>query len=203
MRSTWERWESLWVGGVRRGAVFRGFDGELLITRVAFDDGGGSAFASETLLRLESSGATWAGFRYRMEPGALSAGVWRESAGLGVDTLPATGEHLLLERLSRSERRRASFSRVDEAQPDAPPAPAEIRRAGLESVEAPDGRSVRAERYDVVAGGVRAGIHWVRDGVTVRSAWGGVLTFACEHPRALAGLGSQLTDFLIGGFGPE
>jgi hypothetical protein len=188
---------------VRRGAVFRGFDGELLITRVAFDDGGGSAFASETLLRLEPSGDTWAGFRYRMEPGALSAGVWRESAGLGVDTLPATGECLLLEQLSRSERRRACFSRVDEAQPDAPPAPAEIRRAGLESVEAPDGRTVRAERYDVVAGGVRAGIHWVRDGVTVRSAWGGVLTFACEHPRALAGLGSQLTDFLTGGFGPE
>jgi hypothetical protein len=123
-------------------------------------------------------------------------------AGLGADTLPATGEFLLLERLCRSARRRTSFLRVDEAQPHAAPAPAEIRRGTLESVELPDGRSVQADRYDVVGGGVRAGIHWVCDGVIVRSAWAGLLTFASERCSALEGHGERMAAFLREGFGP-
>ena len=205
MQSAWERWECFWVGGVRRGAVVRSFDGRLLVTRLAFEDGVGDSFTSETILRLSSDGGTWSGFRYRQEPGGVSSGVWREAAGLGIDTLPATGEYLLLDRLCQSERRTASFRRVDEAVPELPPAPAEVRRRPVaEKVDLPQGRSLVAERFDVIAGGVRAGVYWAHEGRLVRSAWGGALTFACEDAsEALAGLNGGAEAFLREGFGPE
>ena len=124
MQAAWERWEGFWVAGERRGAVLRAFDGEVLVTRVGFEDGSGSPFGSESLIRLSERGDTWHAFRYRQEPGGLRSGARREEAGLGVDTLPAAGEHLLVARLAASDRPRAAYRRVDEACPEEAPAPA-------------------------------------------------------------------------------
>ncbi|KHL03067.1 hypothetical protein [Sinomonas humi] len=201
MRSAWERWESFWVGGRQRGAVLRCFDGALLITRTAFDDGVGSPFMCESLVRLSPNGDTWSGFRYGQEPGGLRSGAWREECGHGADTLPSSGEYLLVERLVRSGRETGTFRRVDEANPSAPAAPAEVHRRGVETIDLPEGRSLRAERWEVLAGGVRAGAWWAHDGELVRSAFGGALTFACREATALEGLDQPLGDFLRGGFG--
>ena len=203
MQSAWERWEGFWVAGERRGAVLRAFDGEVLVTRIGFEDGSGAPFGSESLLRLSEGGDTWHAFRYRQEPGGLRSGARRTEAGLGVDTLPAAGEHLLVARLAASSRQRAAYRRVDEASPDEPPAPAEVRRGGTETVELPDGRSLAAERLDVVAGGLRTASHWAHDGGLVRSAWAGALSFPLAEDAALAGLGPALAQFLREGFGGD
>ncbi|WP_077488597.1 hypothetical protein [Sinomonas mesophila] len=204
MEAAWERWEGFWVAGERRGAVLRAFDGDVLVTRVGFEDGFGSPFGSESLIRLSKDGDTWHAFRYRQEPGGLRSGARREEAGLGVDTLPAAGEHLLVARLAASSRQRAAYRRVDDACPEEPPAPAEVRRAGTETVELPDGRSLAAERLDVVAGGLRTASHWAHDGALVRSAWAGALSFPLGgEAEAIDGLGPALAQFLREGFGGD
>jgi hypothetical protein len=188
---------------MRRGAVFRRFDAGLLITRVAFDDGAGSTFLCESLLRLTATGETWSGFRYRQEPGGLRSGARRDDLGHGPDTLPTSGEYLLVARLARSGTARATFRRVDEAEPAAPAAPAEVHRRGAETIDVPEGRSLRAERWEVVAGGVRVGVWWSQDGGLVRGASAGALTFACREEAALGGLAAPLGGFLHDGFGPD
>lgn len=201
MRAAWERWEGFWVAGVRRGAVRRAFDGAVLSTRVAFEDGAGTLFASESLIRLSPDGQTWEAFRYRQEPGGVSGGSWREDAELAVDTLPASGEYLLVSQLAGSAREAATYRRVEEAAPDEAPAPAEIRRRPAEPIELPDGRTVRAERFDVTAGGMRVASYWTHDGVVVRSGWAGALCFASPSGReALAGVDERLGAFLDAGF---
>ena len=202
MESAWELWESFWVAGVRRGAAVRRFDGELLSTRIAFDDGVGAPLASESEVWLSDNRETWSRLRYRQEPGGLRASADRAGAGLGVDTLPASGEFLLLSRLAGSGERSASYRRVDEARPEFPAAPAEIRRRPAEGIDLLAGRSVLAERFDVVAGGLRVAMHWAFDGAIVRSAWGGALLFACRgEADALYGLNPRMGDFLRHGFG--
>lgn len=202
MESAWELWESFWVAGVRRGAVLRRFDGELLTTRIAFDDGVGAPLASESRIWLSGSRDTWSRLRYRQEPGGLRAAADRVEAGLGVDTLPASGDYLLLSRLAGSAERSAGFLRVDEAQPERPAAPAEIRRRPAEDIDLLEGRTVLAERLDVVAGGMRVAMHWAHRGAIVRSSWGGALLFGCrDEPEALAGLNPRMGEFLREGFG--
>lgn len=203
MGSTWEGWESFWVGGTRCGAVFRRLDAGLLVTRVAFDDGVGSPFLSESLLRLSADGETWSGFRYRQEPGGLRSGAWRDDVGHGPDTLPTSGEYLLVARLARSGRETAAYRRVDEAEPAAPAAPAEVHRRGAETIDLPEGSGLRAERWEVVAGGVRVAACWAHDGELVRGASFGALTFACSEAVALDGLAEQLSGFLRTGFGKD
>lgn len=202
MHAAWERWEGFWVAGARQGAVFRSFDGGLLTTRVAFQDSTGTPFASESLIRLDDDGETWRAFRYSQEPGSLGEGARREEAGLGVDTLPASGEYLLVAQFASSSRASAEYLRVDEACPEAEPAPAQLRRAGTEPVELPDGRTISAERIDVTAGGQRVATYWTHDGAVVRTAWAGALTFACaSDAEALAGIDPDLGAFLREGFG--
>ncbi|ASN51836.1 hypothetical protein [Sinomonas sp. R1AF57] len=202
MHAAWERWDSFWVAGVRRGAVFRAFDGGLLTTRVAFQDATGTPFASESLVRLTDDGETWRAYRYRQEPGGLGEGLRRDESGLGVDTLPASGEYLLVAQFAASSRGMATYLRVDEACPDAAPAPAQLRRGGAEPVDLPDGRSIRAERLDVTAGGMRVATYWAHDGGVVRTASAGTLAFACPGDReALAGIAPRLGAFLREGFG--
>ncbi|GAB4099549.1 hypothetical protein [Sinomonas halotolerans] len=204
MQAAWETWEGFWVAGRRRGAVRRVFDDGLLTTRVGFLDASGTPFASESLVRLSDDGTTWQAFRYRQEPGSVSAGARRAEAGLGPDTLPASGEHLLVALLEESGRDRTAYLRVDEGCPDEPAAPAEAVRAGTEPVELPDGRSVTAERIDIVAGGVRVASHWLHAGRAVRSAWAGALAFACaDEGEALEGLDDGLRAFLQDGFGAD
>lgn len=201
MHAAWERWEGFWVAGVRRGAVLRQFNGEVLTTRVAFEDGSGCLFASESLIRLASSGETWHAFRYRQEPGGLSEGARREEAELGVDTLPASGEYLLVSQLAGTAREGTAYRRVEEAAPDTVPAPAEIRRRTAEPIDLPDGRSLVAERFDVTAGGVRVATYWTHDGAVVRSAWAGTLCFASRSDgEALSGIDARVGDFLRKGF---
>lgn len=203
MGAAWERWEGFWVAGVHRGAVFRTFDGELLATRVAFEDGAGTLFASESLLRLAPSGETWHAFRYRQEPGGLEEGARRDEAELGADTLPASGEYLLVAQLAASDRDGAAYRRVEEAAPDGLPAPAEIRRHPAEPIDLPDGRSVAAERFDVTAGGQRVASYWTHGGAVVRSAWAGALCFAAGSAAdALVGTDERLGTFLTEGFPP-
>ncbi|NUP75704.1 MAG: hypothetical protein HOQ07_13815 [Sinomonas sp.] len=198
---SWETWESLWVAGARRGAAFRAFDGRILTTRIAFDDGVGAPFAAETLLSLSDSGETWAAFRHRQEPGGVRSAVRRDAMGLDVDTLPVGGEYLLLNQLIRSHRESATFRRVDVARPGDEPAPAEIRRRGEATVDLPEGRTVCAERFDVVAGGLRVAAHWQSDGVVLRSSFSGALLFACpREAEALAGLNGRMGDFLRRGY---
>jgi hypothetical protein len=197
----WERWEGFWVAGVHRGAVRRAFDGEVLTTRVAFEDGSGCLFASESLIRLTAGGETWHAFRYRQEPGGVSAGARRDEAELGADTLPASGEYLLVSQLAASCRERAAYQRVEEVAPAELPAPAEIRRCPAEPIDLPDGSSVWAERFDVTAGGVRVASHWTHHGAVVRSAWAGALCFASRSDgEALAGTDGRLGVFLACGF---
>ncbi|WP_138442889.1 hypothetical protein [Sinomonas susongensis] len=203
MGSAWERWDSFWVGGTRRGAVFREFDAGLLVTRTAFDDGAGSPFLGESLLRLSSSGETWSGFLYRQEPGGLRSGAWRDGSGHGPDSLPSSGEYLLVARLAPSNLATAAFRRVDEADPAAPAAPAEVHRRAVETIDLPEGRSLRAERWEVVAGGLRVATWWSHDGRLVRGAAGGALTFAFTEAAALDGLAEPLRSFLHRGFGAD
>lgn len=201
MRAAWERWEGFWVAGVRRGAVRRAFDGDVLTTRVAFEDGSGTLFASESLIRLSPDGQTWEAFRYRQEPGGITAGSRRAEADLAVDTLPASGEYLLVGQLAGSARGTASYRRVEEAAPDEAPAPAEIRRRPAEPIDLPDGRTVHAERFDVTAGGVPVASYWVHGGAVVRSCWAGALCFASPSgSEALAGVDGRLGAFLDAGF---
>lgn len=201
MRAAWERWEGFWVAGVRRGAVCRAFDGDVLTTRIAFDDGSGTLFASESLIRLTASGETWEAFRFRQEPGGLCAGARREDAGHDTDTLPASGEYLLVSQLAGSAREAATYRRIEDAAPHETPAPAEVRRHSAEPVDLPDGRTVWAERFDVTAGGVRVASHWTHGGAVVRSSWAGALCFASpSETEALDGLAERLGAFLTAGF---
>lgn len=203
MHAAWERWEGFWVGGVHRGAVRRKFDGELLTTRVAFEDGAGGLFASESILRLSPSGETWHAFRYRQEPGGLEEGARRDEAELGADTLPASGEYLLVSQLASSAREGAVYRRLEEAAPDELPAPAEIRRHPAEPIDLPDGRSLAAERFDVTAGGQRVASYWTYRGTVVRCAWAGALCFASgSRGEALIGTDERLGAFLAEGFRP-
>lgn len=201
MRAAWERWEGFWVAGVRRGAIRRAFDGDVLTTRIAFEDGSGTLFASESLIRLTPDGQTWEAYRYRQEPGGVREGSRRAEAELTVDTLPASGEYLLVDQLAGSAREAASYRRVEEAAPREAPAPAEIRRRPAEPIDLPDGRTVRAERFDVTAGGVRVASYWAHDGAVVRSSWAGALCFASRSgAEALAGVDERLGTFLGTGF---
>ncbi|MEA5454293.1 hypothetical protein SPF06_06095 [Sinomonas sp. JGH33] len=191
-------WESFWVGGVRRGALFRSFDGVRLTVRVAFDDGVGAPFAAQSLLSVGPE--TWDACAFRQEPGGLRTELGREAAGLGADTLPSSGEYLLVARIAESSRGGAEFGRIDEAQPDAGPAPARVRRRPGGAIDFPDGRIRQAERLDVVAGGMRVATYWAVGGVVVRSAWAGALTFLCTEAEALEGLDPGISSFLRQGF---
>lgn len=201
MRGAWDRWEGFWVAGTRRGAVRRAFDGEVLTTRVAFEDGSGALFTSESLLRLSRDGRTWEALLYRQEPGGVTAGSWREDAGLEADTLPASGEYLLVSQLASTRREAASYHRVEETAPEEPPAPAEIRRLPAETVDLPDGRMLRAERFDATAGGMRVASYWTHEGAVVRSAWAGALSFAgASGAEVCDGVDPRLGAFLEKGF---
>ncbi|WP_235778343.1 hypothetical protein [Sinomonas notoginsengisoli] len=68
-------------------------------------------------------------------------------------------------------------------------------------MDLPDGRTVRAERFEVTAGGLRVASYWTHRGAVVRSAWCGALCFAsASDGEALDGIDERVGAFLCEGF---
>ncbi|WP_120002889.1 hypothetical protein [Nesterenkonia muleiensis] len=171
-----------------------------LTTRIAFPlEGEAEAYRAESVVRFQDDGESWQHYTFRQEPGTVEASSVRTEDGLGEDTLPSYGEYLLLMDVIGSGAASEQYWRIQDSDPSAEPSLAEVRAAGIENVELPDGPQ-DCRRYDILESGARVGSHWATAAGLVRSDWNGPVSFYQSKEAVLEGLDPMISEFLISGF---
>ncbi|WP_150460253.1 hypothetical protein [Nesterenkonia ebinurensis] len=171
-----------------------------LTTRIAFPlEGDKEVFRTESVIRFQDDGESWQHYAYRQEPGAAEASSVRTEDGFGENTLPSYGEYLLLMDVIGSGAASEQYWRIQDSDPSAKPSQAEVRAAGIENVELPDGPQ-DCRRYDILEAGARVGSHWATAAGLVRSDWNGPVSFHQSKEVVLGGLDPTISEFLVSGF---
>ncbi|GAA4430306.1 hypothetical protein GCM10023169_33580 [Georgenia halophila] len=194
-----ERWESFHEGGHKIGGLWRLSEENDLFTRIGFS-ADGAIVCAESVITFTGDGRTWVSSTYREEPGGVHVNVVREEAGLGEDTIPTYGEHMLvLDMIATGDDRRHVTRLMDSEPNDAETV--SLTWAGPARSDLPEGPG-EARRLDVRAGARRVGSYWVVDDEIVKSDWGGAESYPGTADDVIDGLDPAVAAFLVDGFDP-